>query len=141
MTTPATPPPEAITAATQALNNLEDVANRGYNTPDAIVRLVLEAAWPHLAAAAAEQLAAWLEGPQATAVTANTIRAQVEREIAGAVAAERERCAQHLEVLAANYPSDLFRSDGTSRDAISGTAMRHALYTAAGLLRQEGGGT
>jgi hypothetical protein len=42
-------PAEAITAATQALNALEAVAGRQELTPDAIVRLVLEAAQPHLA--------------------------------------------------------------------------------------------
>jgi hypothetical protein len=45
-------PAEAITAATQALNALEAVAGKQELTPDAIVRLVLEAAQPHLAYAA-----------------------------------------------------------------------------------------
>lgn len=56
---------------------------------------------------------------------------------ADAVAAERERCAQRLDDYAGNYPEDVFPPDGTSPDAIGGTAMRHAYRNAAALLRQE----
>ena len=52
-------------------------------------------------------------------------------------AAEREACAQHLEALAANYPPDIFPPNGTSRDAIGGSAMRHALTNAARSLRED----
>jgi hypothetical protein len=57
------------------------------------------------------------------------IRAQV-------YAAERERIAARMEVLAANYPEDLFRPEGTSRDSIGGTAMRHAYRNAARDIRE-----
>ena len=91
---PAAVPPQAITAAAEAL------AAGHHCTPlahEREARAALEAAAPHLEAAAAERLAAWLEGPEAAAVTANAIRGQVDREIAEAAAAERERCAQLIE--------------------------------------------
>jgi hypothetical protein len=51
------------------------------------------------------------------------------------IEAERERIAQHMESLAANYPEDVFCPEGTSRDAIGGSAMRHAYLNAARAIR------
>ena len=90
-------PPEAITAAGEAFTHMYRQLGRTMANLPMCIQAALEAAAPHLEAAAAERLAAWLEGPEATAVTANAIRAQVDREIAEAVAAERERCAQLAE--------------------------------------------
>jgi hypothetical protein len=73
-------------------------------------------------------LIAILEGASQGAVTAAT------RTI---VAAERERIAKHLATLAGNYPEDVFPPDGNSRDAISGTAMRHAYRNAARSVRED----
>ena len=44
-------PAEATEAATARINELEDAAQRGYRTPDMIVRLGLEAAAPFIVAA------------------------------------------------------------------------------------------
>jgi hypothetical protein len=74
------------------------------------------------------RLIAILEGASQGAVTAAT------RTI---VAAERERIAKHLATLAGNYPEDVFPPDGNSRDAISGTAMRHAYRNAARSVRED----
>lgn len=52
-------------------------------------------------------------------------------------AAERERIAAQMDAYAGNYPEDTFPPDGISRDAIGGTAMRHAYRNAARLIRQE----
>ena len=57
-----------------------------------------------------------------------------------AAAAERERIAVQVDALAANYPEDVFLPDGTSRDAIGGTAMRHAYRNAAREIRSGGHG-
>lgn len=54
---------------------------------------------------------------------------------ASAFRTERERCARHLELLAESYPADVFTPTGDSRDAIGGTAMRHAYTNAARALR------
>ena len=54
-----------------------------------------------------------------------------------AIGPERERIALRMEELAANYPEDVFPPESDSRDAISGTAMRHAYRTAARLIREE----
>ena len=48
----------------------------------------------------------------------------------------REQIAAHVEAIAENYPEDVFPPDGTSRDAISGTAMRHAYRNAARSIRE-----
>jgi hypothetical protein len=39
----------------------------------------------------------------------------------------REQIAAHVEAIAENYPEDVFPADGTSRDAIGGTAMAREL--------------
>ena len=52
----------------------------------------------------------------------------------------REQIASRMEVLAANYPADVFSPEGTSRDAISGAAMRHAYRNAARDIRERGDG-
>jgi hypothetical protein len=48
---------------------------------------------------------------------------------------ERERIARHLDSLAGNYPEDVFPATSDSRDAIGGTAMRHAYRNAARSVR------
>ena len=48
----------------------------------------------------------------------------------------REQIATAVEALADNYPEDVFPPDGTSRDAIGGTAMRHAYRNAARVIRE-----
>jgi hypothetical protein len=48
-----------------------------------------------------------------------------------AVAATRRQVAADLRAYAENYPPDVFRPDGDSRDAIGGSAMRHAYLNAA----------
>lgn len=48
----------------------------------------------------------------------------------------REQIAAAVEAIADNYPEDVFPSDGTSRDAIGGTAMRHAYRNAARTIRE-----
>jgi len=45
-----------------------------------------------------------------------------------------------MDELAANYPVDVFPHSSDSRDAISGTAMRHAYGTAAREIREGGRG-
>jgi len=109
-------PPQAITDASPAAAIMRAISDPGSIVPrlssgfaaepgdgwlepliEWQTRAVIEAAGPHLEAAQAERLAAWLEGPEAAAVTAGAIRAQVDREIAEAVAAERERLAQLAE--------------------------------------------
>jgi hypothetical protein len=50
---------------------------------------------------------------------------------------ERNRIAAHLEDLAANYPEEVFPPGSDSRDAISGTAMRHAYRNAARSVRED----
>jgi hypothetical protein len=56
-------------------------------------------------------------------------------------AAERERVAEriarHVEDFAGNYPEDVFPPGSDSRDAISGTAMRHAYLNAARSIRED----
>jgi hypothetical protein len=49
----------------------------------------------------------------------------------------REIIAAHVEAIADNYPEDVFPPDGTSRDAIGGTAMRHAYRNAARSIRED----
>ena len=49
---------------------------------------------------------------------------------------ERESIAARIDEIAANYPESVFPPGSGSRDAISGTAMRHAYQTAARLIRQ-----
>ena len=61
--------------------------------------------------------------------------------IAGAIAevvtaAVRGRLAARMDDLAGNYPEDVFPPDGTSRDAIGGTAMRYAYRNAAREIRE-----
>ena len=61
------------------------------------------------------------------------------REIAAAAESAtegRERIACYIDSLAANYPEDVFTAEGTSRDAIGGTAMRHAYRNAARSIRE-----
>lgn len=48
----------------------------------------------------------------------------------------RERIAAAVEAIAANYPEDVFPPDSDSRDAIGGTAMRHAYRNAARVIRE-----
>lgn len=50
-----------------------------------------------------------------------------------AVRAGREQVAAELTASAEHYPPDVFPPDSTSRDAISGTAMRIAYTTAASI--------
>lgn len=45
------------------------------------------------------------------------------------------KIAAHMDKLAANYPEDVFPAAGTGRDAIGGTAMRHAYRNAARAVR------
>ncbi len=47
------------------------------------------------------------------------------------------RIAEVLEKYAGNYPEDVFPADSDSREAIAGTAMRHAYLNAARLARDE----
>jgi hypothetical protein len=49
----------------------------------------------------------------------------------------REQIAAAVEAIADNYPEDVFPPDGTSRDAIGGTAMRHAYRNAARFIRED----
>ena len=58
-------------------------------------------------------------------------QAEVQAAVAKAVAAERERIAARMDELAENYPEDVFPPDSDVRDAIGGTAMRHAYRNAA----------
>jgi hypothetical protein len=53
-----------------------------------------------------------------------------------AAAAGRERIAAAIEALAANYPEDVFPPDSDTRDAIGGTAMRHAYRNMARTVRE-----
>lgn len=63
---------------------------------------------------------------------------EVDMLIGEAVAAaERERIGAHLEDLAGNYPEDVFPAGSGSRDAISGSAMRHAYRNAARSVRED----
>ena len=122
------PPPEGVTAEI-LLAAREAVAAEATYRLDAvpageIVRVALEAAAPLIADAEREQFAAWLEGPEAAAVTANAIRGQVDREIAEAVAAERERCAQ----LAGSLSFTVWRDGGTAAmDVVPLTELLAAL--------------
>jgi hypothetical protein len=61
----------------------------------------------------------------------------LSKEHADRADALRESIAAHVEALAANYPEDVFPADGTSRDAIGGTAMRHAYRNAARSIRED----
>jgi hypothetical protein len=62
---------------------------------------------------------------------------ELDMKIAEAVAAaERERIAARMDALAANYPEDIFPPDSDVRDAIGGTAMRHAYRNAAREIRE-----
>jgi hypothetical protein len=56
-----------------------------------------------------------------------------------AAAAERERIADLMDALAANYPEGVFPPDSDVRDAIGGTAMRHAYRNAARTIREAAG--
>jgi hypothetical protein len=61
----------------------------------------------------------------------------LDEAMAAAVAAVvRERVAVALEDYAANYPEDMFPPGSSSRDAIGGTAMRHAYRNAARIARE-----
>lgn len=61
----------------------------------------------------------------------------VYQRIAGAVAAAgRERIAARMDEFAANYPEDVFPAGSSTRDGISGTAMRHAYRNAAREIRE-----
>jgi hypothetical protein len=42
-----------------------------------------------------------------------------------------------MNTLAENYPEDVFTPTGTSKDAIGGTAMRHAYRNAARTIRED----
>jgi hypothetical protein len=55
-------------------------------------------------------------------------------------ASERERMAARMDELAANYPEDVFTPDSGTRDAIGGTAMRHAYGNAAREIREDARG-
>lgn len=48
----------------------------------------------------------------------------------------REQIAAQVEAIADNYPEDVFPPGSTSRDGISGTAMRHAYRNAARSIRE-----
>ena len=62
---------------------------------------------------------------------------EVDMRIGAAVAAaERERIAGLMDSLAANYPENVFPPDSGVRDAIGGTAMRHAYRNAARTIRE-----
>jgi len=54
-------------------------------------------------------------------------------------AVERERIAAQLEAYAGNYPEDVFPPGSASRDAIGGTAMRHAYRNGARMVREGAG--
>jgi hypothetical protein len=49
----------------------------------------------------------------------------------------REQIAAAVEAIAVNYPEDVFPPGSDSRDAISGTAMRHAYRNAARSIRED----
>jgi hypothetical protein len=61
------------------------------------------------------------------------------RQLQEARRAERERVAAHVEELAGNYPEDVFPAHSDSRDAIGGTAMRHAYRNVARTIREDCG--
>ena len=62
---------------------------------------------------------------------------ELDEAMAAAVAeVVRERIAVALEDYAGNYPEDIWPPDGTSRDSIGGTAMRHAYRNAARIARE-----
>jgi hypothetical protein len=61
-------------------------------------------------------------------------------ELAAAMAGTRESIARQIEDLAANYPETVFPASSDSRDAVSGTAMRHAYQTAARMIRAANAG-
>ena len=56
---------------------------------------------------------------------------RVKAELSEARAEERRKVAAKLRAYADNYPPDVFPPDSDNRDAIAGTAMRHAYLTAA----------
>ena len=66
-------------------------------------------------------------------------RAHVVLKAAAPALAEavRERIARHVEAIGANYPEEIFPPGSDSRDAISGTAMRHAYRNAARSIRED----
>ena len=63
-------------------------------------------------------------------------QAEIAAAVAKAVTAERERIAARMDELASNYPEDVFPPDSDVRDAIGGTAMRHAYRNAAREVRE-----
>lgn len=65
------------------------------------------------------------------------LRLEILSHVRGAAAQERERCARLVEERAGRYPEDVFPADGTSRDAIAGTALRRILPELAAELREE----
>jgi hypothetical protein len=70
-----------------------------------------------------------------------TVRELLDDALAAyrAETASRELIARHVEAIAGKYPEDVFPPDSDVRDAISGTAMRHA-YRNAGRVIREGWG-
>lgn len=56
-------------------------------------------------------------------------------ELTVVLAGERERIAAYMDRLATNYPESAFPPASDSRDAIGGTAMRHAYLAAARMIR------
>jgi hypothetical protein len=100
-------PAEALAAIDAALAELPQPSNPHERDRWTIVsRIAANAAAPLIAAAERERLATWIESPEAQTITANAIRAQVDQEIAAAVAAERERIRQLANDYDAVYPVD-----------------------------------
>lgn len=78
----------------------------------------------------------WLASYQEqTGDAMNAILTEAVRRLM-ADAGMREQIAAAVEAIADNYPEDVFPSDGTSRDAIGGAAMRHAYRNAARTIRE-----
>jgi len=61
----------------------------------------------------------------------------LRRQLAAVLTLAREQFAAQVEAIAANYPEDVFPPDSESRDAIGGTAMRHAYRNAARWIRED----
>lgn len=131
----------AINAASAALA-AEDRANWGYDhdfevsdlgrgdaESEAFARAAVVAAAPHILAAAGKVISE----DHAREIMDEHAKAL----IAGARADERTRIAALVEDYAANYPEDVFPPSSDSRDAIGGTAMRHAYRNAARMIREQ----
>jgi len=113
---------------------------------DELAVAVLAAARPHLAVAAPPRCPTECdtdcavpchEAHQMPWKRDHNPEACVATIVAAAQADERERIAAQVDEYAGNYPEDLFPPTSGSRDAISGTAMRHAYRNAARMIRTE----